>query len=664
MQWSATQRVSLDELLRRAEEVRGLAPEAGASAPASSDEAGSLLHLIDELVQELERSHRRLIETNVQLVSLREVASRLLGTLDAFETTGLVTRYLCQVHGFPECFLLLIQRDQGRLQGTWTHFSDQRECNVRLDLPLTGDGGTISRALWFNRTVVHHRPRRHAPVVLPDGHSLGDVLDGLGSTLCVPLFRSHGILPASESHELCGSRCILGDPGLLAPAPSSHAPAWNSEREERQQHCLRCDVFPLLGVIGMARRKGQPPIGAADVQMLESIAQSVAPMVENARLIQDLRRSERFRLHVLDSMTSALVAVNMRGEILSVNRGAKALLSVPESQVHGQPFGMLFGSDGEAALRSTLERGQEVEGLETVLPARDGTMIPIRLSTSLLRDERRVVYGAIVTFADLTPIRQAEERARQLDRLATLGRFTSSVAHEIRNPLTGIGTGVQYLAAGVPDTDPRQESVKFIHHEIQRLDRIVQDLFDATHPRGLQFQVAPLEDTVGRAARCVASLYEKGGVELEIQTAPGTPPVAHDADQIEQAFINLLKNAAEASSAGTKVTVTIAPKAAVRTAAGPTKPHGRRSAASAASPGIAHAVITTIEDQGAGIRAEDLPTLFEPFVTTKKSGTGLGLYVTHDIIKRHGGQLVVASEPGRGSQFTLELPVAPHGGTS
>ncbi len=660
MQWSATQRASLDQLLRRAEEVRGLASEAETSPTASSDEAGSLLHLIDELVEELERSHRRLIETNVQLVSLREVASRLLGTLDAFETTSLVTRYLCQVHGFPECFLLLVQRDTGRLQGTWTHFSDQRECSVRLDLPLTGDGGTITRSLWFNRTVVHHRPRRHAPVVLPDGHSLGDVLEGLGSTLCVPLFRSHGILPPSDAHELCGARCILGDPELLAPPPSGVASTWSAEREERQLHCLRCDVFPLLGVIGMARRHDQPPIGPGDVQMLESIAQSVAPMVENAHLIQDLRRSERFRNHVLDSMASALVAVNMRGEILSVNRAAESTLGVPQAEAHGQPFGMLFGTDGESALRATLERGQEVQGLETVLPARDGSMVPIRLSTSLLRDERRVVYGAIVTFADLTPIRQAEERARQLDRLATLGRFTSSVAHEIRNPLTGIGTGVQYLAAGVPDNDPRQESVRFIHHEIQRLDRIVQDLFDATHPRGLQLQVAPIEQTVARAARCVAALYERGGVTLEIRTDPGTPPVAHDADQLEQAFINLLKNAAEASAAGTKVTVAIAPRMGERTATGgPMRSRGRRQVA----PPTTTAVIATIEDQGAGIRAEDLPALFEPFVTTKRSGTGLGLYVTHDIIKRHGGQLVVASEPGRGSQFTLELPVEPHGGT-
>ena len=146
-------------------------------------------------------------------------------------------------------------------------------------------------------------------------------------------------------------------------------------------------------------------------------------------------------------MASALVAVNMQGEILTFNRAAEELLGFTEAEVRGQPFGAVLGADGEAMLRDDARARPRVRCATRPCCARsDGTPVPVSLTTSLLRNERRAVYGAIATFVDLTPLKRAEEHARRLDRLAALGRFTSSVAHEIRNPLTGIAAGVQYLA--------------------------------------------------------------------------------------------------------------------------------------------------------------------------------------------------------------------------
>ena len=226
--------------------------------------------------------------------------------------------------------------------------------------------------------------------------------------------------------------------------------------------------------------------------MLESIALSIAPMVENASLTQELRRSERFREHVLDSMAGALVAVNMqrRGADLQPRRRGPARLSA-RPRCWAGPSASWSARTARAPLRATLEHGREAVREEVLLRARDGAPVPVSLTTSLLRDERRGVYGAIATFVDLTPLKRAEEHARQLDRLAALGRFTSSVAHEIRNPLTGIAAGVQYLSRGVAAADPQRENLEFILSEIRRLDRIVQDLFDITHPRRLQLLRAP-----------------------------------------------------------------------------------------------------------------------------------------------------------------------------
>jgi PAS domain S-box-containing protein len=644
-------RDDLRELLHRVNEVRGLSDHSEAPTALAPGDGEALLHTLRELVDDLERSHRRLIETNIQLVSLREVASSLVGRLDGGETTRTVTRYLTRAFALDDAFLLLLDRENARLEGTWTHRSGEREHSDHLEIPLLGGQGALARSLWLNRTVVQRAPRHHVPAALPHGHPLEDVFHQLGHLVSVPLQRSHPVAPATEAHELCGARCILGDATLFAPPPPPEDQGWTAEREERQQHCLRCDLLPVLGVIGMARRSAVAPDDERDVALLESIALSVAPVVENARLFEELRRSQRFGEHVRDSMTSALVAVSMKGDVLSFNRAAEELLGFTEAEVLGQPFGALFGPDGEALVRGALEHGRVVRREETLLRTRDGSPAPVSFTTSLLRQDRRSVYGAIATFADLAPIKRAEEEARRLDRLAALGRFTSSVAHEIRNPLAGIGAGVQYLVRSMTLENPQRESLDFIQNEIRRLDRILQDLFDITHPRGLRLEPAPLEESLKRAVQCVQELAAERGVVLRQEVAPRTPPVPHDADQMEQVFINLVKNAIENSPAGGTVQVSIE-------RAGPPRADGRHERLRTLGPGVR----VRVEDQGTGIAPENLKRVFEPFFTTKPKGSGLGLYISHDIVKRHGGAVTIQSEEGRGTTITVELPLEPSGG--
>ncbi|MGH7729896.1 MAG: ATP-binding protein [Candidatus Eiseniibacteriota bacterium] len=640
------QHASLRDLLRRVDEVRGLGEPSGAPTAIEHDGSETLLRTVSELVEELERSHRRLIETNVQLVSLREVASSMVSSLDTGETTRTVTRYLHRAFGFEGAFLLLIDRERVSLAGTWTLGRDGREHTHRLELPLAGGAGAVWRSLWLNRTVHLRDTQRHRVADLPEGHPLQETFSRLGSLACVPLQRSQ-LVPTPDSHELCGRQCVLGDAGNVVPPPGPDAEGWLIQREEGQRHCLGCDLLPILGVIGMARPVDAPPLTTADVTLLESIALSVAPVIENARLYQELRKSERFRLHVFDSMANALVAVNMQGEILTFNHAAEELLGFREAEVRGRPFGALFGEDGATMLRATLEHGHEFVREETLLHGSEGVPIPVSLTTSLLRNDRRAVYGAIATFVDLTPLKRAEEHARSQDRLAALGRFTSSVAHEIRNPLTGIAAGVQYLSRALTDA-PQRENLDFILSEIRRLDRIVQDLFDITHPRGLQRRVAPLADVVHRAAQSLEPLLAARGITVAVEVAPATPPVAHDSDQLQQVFINLIKNAAEASPDGSAIQVALAASASAGKA--------RRRAPRAG-------VLARVTDQGSGISSEHLKSVFEPFFTTRKGGTGLGLYVCHEIVKRHEGALTVTSQIGRGTTFSVELPLDVNGGT-
>src|SRR5262245_8805927 len=204
-----TRRQILRELMRRLDEVRGLADDVERRSVVEPDDNGALIRIVGELVEELERSHRRLIETNVQLVSLREVAGTMATTADATETSRTVSRYLARAFGFEEAFLLLLDRERGLLEGAWTHVSGERE--IAIEGPVRGARGAVASSLWLNRPLVLRDPERHPPLLLPDGHPLLDTLGRLGSCACVPLQRSHALVPVKDTHELCGAKCVLGD---------------------------------------------------------------------------------------------------------------------------------------------------------------------------------------------------------------------------------------------------------------------------------------------------------------------------------------------------------------------------------------------------------------------------------------------------------------------
>jgi PAS domain S-box-containing protein len=498
-----------------------------------------------------------------------------------------------------------------------------------VEVPLATAGGGVAEALWRNRTVEGEDPEHAPALVMPGNHALAAAFVTQGSYVCLPLELASG---PSTTHPTCE--------GCLFQAPVTDAHMDAAAADDARVRCASCAHLPLLGVLAVARRIDQPQASASERLRLDSVAFALAPMVENTRLVHELSRNQRFLANVLDSMPSALIAFDTDGRTLSLNRTAQELLRVTNDEAQGRSSGELLGEEGEELIAGTLGSGLPISRREAMLRPPSGPPIPVRLTTSRLRDADGRAYGVLATFLDLTPLRAAEERARQHDRLAALGRFTSSVAHEIRNPLTGIGMGVRRLSRALAEKPSEAENVEFVLREIRRLDGIVQELFDVTHPRELDLTPRPLEETIRRAERSLAEVFESRGVRVNREVEGGLPDLPHDADQVQQVFINLLKNAAEASPAGSEIHVRL-----------------RRAPAPAA------ALVATVADSGCGMDADTQKTLFEPFFTTKPKGTGLGLYVTHDIVKRHGGTLSVASAPEKGATFTLELPMDPHGGS-
>ncbi|NTV58013.1 MAG: response regulator protein, partial [Deltaproteobacteria bacterium] len=218
------------------------------------------------------------------------------------------------------------------------------------------------------------------------------------------------------------------------------------------------------------------------------------------------------------------------------------------------------------------------------------------------------------------------------DKLSSLGRMAAGIAHEINNPLAGILLYSSNLVKKVPETGPLKKGLEVIIHETIRCRGIIQDLLEFSREREPVKSLADINGVINKALSILANEFRLNRISLEKRLSDNLPNVLIDVNQIEQVFINFFMNAIEAIQGQGQVSV--------------------RSYKDEDNQGV----VVEIEDSGMGIPQEHLERIFEPFFSTKPKGTGLGLAVNYGIIQKHGGQIRVSSQPGRGTTMTIRLP--------
>ncbi len=239
-------------------------------------------------------------------------------------------------------------------------------------------------------------------------------------------------------------------------------------------------------------------------------------------------------------------------------------------------------------------------------------------------------YSQLRTQAD--QILEIEEQLRRADRLSALGELSAGMAHEIRNPLGSIRGTAEILRDGMAAGDPRSEFAAILIQEVDRLNRVVQDFLEFARPAESGRSAVDLNALLQELIVLTRQPARSGGVKVEF-TAGEIPLVKADREQLRQAFLNLILNAFQAMPAGGVLNL--------------------------ATNRSDDRVRLRFRDSGVGIPADHLERIFNPFFTTRSEGTGLGLAIVHRIIQGHGGRIEVASEPGRGTTFTLLFPPAP-----
>jgi signal transduction histidine kinase len=247
----------------------------------------------------------------------------------------------------------------------------------------------------------------------------------------------------------------------------------------------------------------------------------------------------------------------------------------------------------------------------------------------------KVIVGI---FEDLTDQKRMEAEIRKNDRLRALGRLSAGVAHEIRNPLTGIATSIEVLGSKLKE---EPDKVKYIHavlDEIGRLDGIIRNLLNFAKPAKPRISRCSLPEIAGRVIHLLEEQANSKGVELILAQKPDEVTCSADGDQITQVLMNIVLNAIQACAEGDRIEMVL------------------RKQAEAPAGGKGYGRVDVI-DSGPGIPKEIRRNLFEPFFTTKAQGTGLGLAICQQIVEEHGGKILNECRPGA-TVFSVLLPVA------
>jgi signal transduction histidine kinase len=243
--------------------------------------------------------------------------------------------------------------------------------------------------------------------------------------------------------------------------------------------------------------------------------------------------------------------------------------------------------------------------------------------------ERLEIAGAELKSA-YQKLNETVDQLRHSDRLASLGRLSAGIAHEIRNPLGSIQGAVEILSAGVAPADAKWEFADIAKKEIRRLNAFVGEILQFSRPAKPKRLPSDPREIVEAARRLCSDLARRQGVEIAEEIPPSLPQLMVDPEQIKQVLLNVLLNAIQAQPAGGRVLIKAFSES----------PH----------------VVITVRDCGPGIEPENLERIFEPFFTTKHEGTGLGLSISYQLVRNNAGQIRVTSTPGEGACFSITLP--------
>ncbi len=359
-------------------------------------------------------------------------------------------------------------------------------------------------------------------------------------------------------------------------------------------------------------------------------------VTERRRLNDALRASEERYRTLYDDTPSMYFTVDPAGKVLSVNRfGAAWLGYTPEELVGGSVLHVFHEADRDAAVDHVADcvcHPGEVFHWELRKICRDGTQIWVKEAARAVRGPEGTIV--LIVCEDITERKRAEEQVRLSETMAAMGSLVLGVAHEVRNPLHALTGTVELIEIESDAPAEQRRSFEILREQVERLQRLMQDLLDFGRPAPVALRPAPLGAVMDAAVSACSGLAERRSVRVGVVPSSSVPLVAMDRDRMTQVFTNVLENAIAHAPAGSTIDVTVS------------------------GTGEGDWVECRFADQGPGFPAGDLARVFEPFYTRRPGGTGLGLSIVQRIVDQHHGHVEAANAAGGGAVVLIRLPAA------
>lgn len=361
-------------------------------------------------------------------------------------------------------------------------------------------------------------------------------------------------------------------------------------------------------------------------------------LTEQKKLENELARVSAYMAAILDDSTDAIIGLDCDFNIRSWNKGAEKIYGYKAEEIIGKNFSVLVPPDliksGELDfLNEEFRKKGFIRNYETERLTKDGRRITIEMTRTLVKDSGGNIIGSSAIVRDVTEIKKLKRQISHAEKLSVVGQLAAGIAHEVGNPLTSISSIVQVIQRTTNDTFAI-EKLELVKNQINRIARTIRELVDFSRPSNYEIRQTDVNKVLQDAVNIVRYGKKSRDINFVLELSDKIPKITLVQDQIIQVFINILLNAVDAMD-------------------------GKPGEIKVKSELYGNNIKIHFIDKGKGIPDEIKSKIFEPFFTTKKvgEGTGLGLWVSYGIVKNFGGDIDFESQVGKGSTFTISLPI-------
>jgi len=335
-----------------------------------------------------------------------------------------------------------------------------------------------------------------------------------------------------------------------------------------------------------------------------------------------LKNLKEFNEDILRSTTTGIISVDQDGEVISINRAAKNILKKESEQEE------IFMKLKKLTIKSLNKNERYNKIMEFSIEQVESLIIEV--NTSLLTNEEGEINGALCSFNDITQRRKIEERIKEIDRLSSLGEIAAGLAHEIRNPLTGIKTSIEVLENRINDKSSNQLCANVVS-EINRMNTLISDILNFSNPKNPQLKLIDVKNIIEETLMLMEEQFKNNNIQIKKKYGQEKLYAKIDPEKLKQILINLYMNAINAISKKGKIEIFLRVI-------------------------NENKIKISIKDDGKGIKDEDISKIFDPFFTTSAKGTGLGLAVVKRLVLENKGEIDIKSVVGEGTNVEIILP--------